>query len=625
MRIIGHFFWIFFLILLSAAYAEPVRISIFPFSPPFSFFAATESERELAGYTIDECLAIGKLLGREIEFVETSSMVRQAEWVSSGTVPVIAHASREYAEQYGLAFIPVGVSLQHHLYRNDSIPAGIELRAPDTGKRFRFVRVKGAPYVDTIPAPPNAIDAPSALEALHLLNEGVADIFIAPSERVADNIIEYHDMQQVEKEGSFIGEAPLGFVVTPNDTELIRQLTEAIKTLERNGTLARIRDKWFDQSPPSTLARYAPHIIWISLAIAFAFTGFALWNISLKRRVEKVTRDLRRTEQRYRSLIESSPDMIFLVSENGEVLHANERAVTNLMLPQSEGLNIRELIAPEDRDEVSPFLDKVFHDGCDKYEFHMDERSNTVLEVEIAGRLIQGTGHAGQLACLFARNVTDRNRMEEELIQSERLAIIGKMAAGVAHEINNPLGIIRFNAEDLLYAEEMSEDARDGLDAISRNAARAADTITHMLDLASPKPLQMQPFHLEDTVRDSITLLGPKIKRAEVSVKMPPPWPCRVTPAPYSRFWSTSSSMPSAAWTEKGPSPSAGKKRNRACGWKWRTMAGESPAKISPRYSTHSSPPAITASGWDFSSPGASWNAMEASFLLSRNRAKAHA
>jgi PAS domain S-box-containing protein len=521
MRKIITYLCLLILLTATAAYAEPLRISIFPFSPPFSYHAVSKGQRELTGYTVDECLAIGKLLNREIEFVETSSIERQASWVSSGDVPVIAHDSRDYATRHDLTFLPVGVSLQHHLYRNIATPPGINLKVPASWKNLHFVEVKGAPYVDEIPDIPGAIQAPSALEALHLLNEGVADVFIAPSERVADHIIEFHNMRSVKKEGSFIGEAPLGLIVNPNNTELIRQLTGAIKTLEKNGSLARIRGKWFNAKEKPFFIRYASRIAWTSIAVAIAFLCFTLWNISLKRRVEKVTRALRRTEQRYRNLIESSPDMIFLVSENGDVLHANERARSH-MLPGTDlaGLNIRDIVSAEDREEIGSFLAKVFHDGCDKHEFRMDERDERSLEVEIAGRLIQGADHAGQLACLFARNVTERNRMEEELIQSERLAIIGKMAAGVAHEINNPLGIIRFNAEDLLYAEEMSADAKDGLTAISRNAARAADTITHMLELASPKPLKSEPFNLEDALRDSIALMGPKLKRTRISVDM---------------------------------------------------------------------------------------------------------
>nr|WP_287410662.1 ATP-binding protein [Pseudodesulfovibrio sp.] len=499
--------------------AESLRISIFPFSPPFSYYAVQNGNKYLQGYTIDESLAVGKELKQDIEFIAVSAIDRQIGILKKGDIALIAHDSASYAKTHGLTFIPVGVSLQHHLYIHEACAPCIDLHSPETLRNKRVVTVKGAPYVMDISKVPNIIEAPSALEALNLLNQGIADIYIAPSERVADYLIVANGFDAVLKDGDFIGEAPLGFIVNPDDTELISRLKTAIKTLERQGTLASIRDKWFDQPHEFSLSKYSKQIALTALGIATLFVMFGVWNLSLKRRVAQVARDLRQTEQRYRDLIESSPDMIFLVTEDGEILHANERACTNLRLKTPfKGLNLQNLIAPEDKEEVAPFLDKVFNDGCDKFEFRMDEKTRQDMEVEIAGRILQGPIQPGLLACLFARNVTDRNRMEEELIQSERLGIIGKMAAGVAHEINNPLGIIQFNAEDMLYAEEMSTEAREGLTAISRNAARAADTITHLLDLASPKPMANDILHLDEAVKDCIALLGPKIKKTTLTL-----------------------------------------------------------------------------------------------------------
>ncbi len=504
-----------------AAAVKPLRISIFPFSPPFSFYAVRDGNRYLQGYTIDECLAVGKKLGRPVEFVPTSSLKRQAPSLKKGELACIAHDSDSYAQRHSLEFLPIGVSLQHYLYVHTSCRPGIHLDKAETFRNKRFVTVKEAPYSIDIPPLIDMIEAPSALEALNLLNQGIVDIFIAPAERVADYLITTHGFTSVRKEGDFIGEIPLGFIVDPRDQEQTEALRTAVKELKRTGSLARIRDKWFSRDADGfNLAKYGRHIAATLLGITTLFIAFGLWNLSLKRRVARVARDLRQTEQRYRDLIESSPDMIFVVNEAGEILHANERARTSLHLGiPCTGLSVGSLVVPDERDEITVFLKKIFSDGCDRFEFRMNPQKGETMHVEIAGRIIQGPVQACLQACLFARNVTERNLLEEELIQSERLAIIGKMAAGVAHEINNPLGIIQYNAEDILYAEKMSDDAREGLVAISRNASRAADTITHMLDLASPKPMAKTLLNLEEAVQDSIALLGPRLKNTQVSLK----------------------------------------------------------------------------------------------------------
>ena len=253
--------------------------------------------------------------------------------------------------------------------------------------------------------------------------------------------------------------------------------------------------------------------------VGLLFLIIVLWNVSLKRRVRKAGSDLQRTEQRYRDLIESSPDMIFLVNEIGDILHANERARTFLLFPEQEGaVNLSQITTPDDAEEIVIFLTKVYNDGCDKHELSMLAASGHSMEVEVAGRVIQGPLNTDLLACLFARNVTERNRMEEELIQSERLGIIGKMAASVAHEINNPLSIIQANAEDLMFEEAVSDEVRDGLSAIQRNAERAGEITKGLLEAASPLPMEVKRLNVAELIRNSLSLLGPKVKKNQINL-----------------------------------------------------------------------------------------------------------
>jgi signal transduction histidine kinase len=143
------------------------------------------------------------------------------------------------------------------------------------------------------------------------------------------------------------------------------------------------------------------------------------------------------------------------------------------------------------------------------------------MEVEVAGRIVRGTERSQLLACLFARNVTERNRMEEELIQSERLGIIGKMAASLAHEINNPLGVVQANAEDLMYEEDVSAEIKESLRAIQRNALRAGEITKGLLEAATPRPLTLHSIEMSALIADSLSLLGSKGKRERLSVQLP--------------------------------------------------------------------------------------------------------
>jgi len=493
-----------------------LRVGIRAVSPPFSFLAVQEGEQGVRGYSIDEWVLLGELIAADIEFVLVDSLDDFQHMYSEGRIDLMAHGSRP-SSRSRFSFIPLGYSLRNHLFINVRSSGDVD---PGNLQGKRVVAISGAPYSPKVKLGDDVVQVSSPLEALSMLEQGVVEVFAAPSERVADYLVAQNGFDSVVKHGHVLGEIPLGISVSNHDRELLAELRQAVKHLRETGHLAQLRDKWFGRSShASELAYYAKHIVIAVAAVCGIFVCIVLWNMSLKRRVNKAASDLKRTEQRYRDLIESSPDIIFLVNEHGDILHANERAQTFLQFPERDGpVNLKELTPVDDADEIAAFLTKVYNDGCDKHEFKMLGVSGHALEVEIAGRVIQGPLQAELLACLFARNVTERNRMEEELIQSERLGIIGKMAAGVAHEINNPLGIIQANAEDLLYEVELEDDVKEGLSAIQRNAIRAGEITKGLLEAASPKPMTARKLDVGGLLREAISLLGPKAKTSDIEV-----------------------------------------------------------------------------------------------------------
>lgn len=120
------------------------------------------------------------------------------------------------------------------------------------------------------------------------------------------------------------------------------------------------------------------------------------------------------------------------------------------------------------------------------------------------------------LLCCIGRDITERRQLEKELIEMERLAVIGKMAAGIAHEINNPLGIILANTD---VAKEESSDPmmRHLLETIQRNVERAAATTKRLLNIAMPQTICLTPQNAADIVRDALSFLRPQMKEVQAN------------------------------------------------------------------------------------------------------------
>jgi signal transduction histidine kinase len=117
------------------------------------------------------------------------------------------------------------------------------------------------------------------------------------------------------------------------------------------------------------------------------------------------------------------------------------------------------------------------------------------------------------------REVTSQRRMEGQLRQSERLAAVGQLAAGLAHEINNPLGVIQCYAELLRNAEDRPQAQAD-LDVIMRHTEQARKVVRDLLDFARPRPATPGPTDLAAQAAALIEVLRPRARavRAEMTL-----------------------------------------------------------------------------------------------------------
>ena len=117
------------------------------------------------------------------------------------------------------------------------------------------------------------------------------------------------------------------------------------------------------------------------------------------------------------------------------------------------------------------------------------------------------SGHVIQ-AILFEEDVTERRRLEASLVQSEKLAAVGQLAAGVAHEINNPLTAIIANAQ-LLQRGRSGQDieVQDMLDLIVRASERASQVVRNLLVFARQERFELAPTDLNETLRRAMALI----------------------------------------------------------------------------------------------------------------------
>lgn len=167
---------------------------------------------------------------------------------------------------------------------------------------------------------------------------------------------------------------------------------------------------------------------------------------------EQVAADeaIRRSETRFRTLIEGMPEGV-VVEREGRLVYVNPAARALLGLSADgdayRGREVRDLVHPDERDAVAAHLAAVETEGTGAVagERRLVRSDGTIVMVETTSLVVSFDGEPAVLCIL--RDVSARKQMEARLITADRLASLGRLAASVGHEINNPLAFVLANAE----------------------------------------------------------------------------------------------------------------------------------------------------------------------------------
>jgi PAS domain S-box-containing protein len=206
-------------------------------------------------------------------------------------------------------------------------------------------------------------------------------------------------------------------------------------------------------------------------------------DITERRRAEM---ELAAAEAHYRRLVETSPDGIIALDLEGRFTEVNPAAAELTGRPAGTllGRRLAEIVAPEDLAEVTQLRRERLETGRDvlDHEVRILRPSGERRLVRLRTTLIREAGvvigtHG------IVRDITEERARERHLRRAERLASVGTLIGGVAHELNTPLHAIRNFAELLLMEPRGTED-REALEIIQREADRAAKVVADLRLLA---------------------------------------------------------------------------------------------------------------------------------------------
>jgi two-component system NtrC family sensor kinase len=139
-------------------------------------------------------------------------------------------------------------------------------------------------------------------------------------------------------------------------------------------------------------------------------------------------------------------------------------------------------------------------------------------EWDVSAYPIPGSQEGSARAVIVWQDRTEERRLENSLMQAGKLAAIGQLAAGVAHEINNPLTVINANAEMLQMSIEPTDDNYESVELIAQAGQRAANVVRGLLDFARQTEYAFEAANVNDSIRRALSLVTYQFNATNIDI-----------------------------------------------------------------------------------------------------------
>jgi two-component system NtrC family sensor kinase len=243
-------------------------------------------------------------------------------------------------------------------------------------------------------------------------------------------------------------------------------------------------------------------------------------NLNLEQRVNERTTALTLSEQKYRRIFEASRDIILSADQTGRVLDLNPAGFKLLGLNMENGINDLRLPGcfhdPTDWDRLAAkFESQGFISST---EIDLNTADGSRRRVILSASPAEESGSDGAIYFLI-KDIEDQRQMREQMTQADKLASIGELSAGIAHEINNPLGIILGFTQLMLRHQHKETSLFSDLKTIEKHTRHCKTIVEDLLNFARTSPPKKELWDIHAIIDDVLTFVQQHGKQTDVQIE----------------------------------------------------------------------------------------------------------
>lgn len=246
----------------------------------------------------------------------------------------------------------------------------------------------------------------------------------------------------------------------------------------------------------------------------------------LRKQLAETNKALAISEERYRTMIKASPDGIFLTDLKGIITEVSATGLDLYGTTESKdlvGMPFSSFLPSTEQTSLSEIFGKTLSEGlAQNVEIRMIKNDQSLLSTETSATLLHDPDGTPISFMMIIRDISQRKTLEMQLIHSERMAALGELASGIAHEINQPLNTISLamdNILDEIAAKEKIEQGyiRKKSEKIFDNITRVRNIIDHIRVFSRGHDDSiLSGFNVNLSIQNAVSMISEQFKHHDI-------------------------------------------------------------------------------------------------------------